>query len=80
MRLDRFTLRAQEAIQAAIEEFERGTILAIPRAWQGDPYRASAIRVCLFIGVTLYAWGAIWVLERWRGAAARRTASRIALP
>ena len=45
-----------------------------------DPYRASAIRVCLFIGVTLYAWGAIWVLERWRGAAARRTASRIALP
>ena len=33
------------AIQAAIEEFERGTILSIPRAWQGDPYRASAIVV-----------------------------------
>jgi signal transduction histidine kinase len=35
----------KRAIQAAIEEFERGTILSIPRAWQGDPYRASAIVV-----------------------------------
>jgi signal transduction histidine kinase len=35
----------QRAIQAAIEEFERGPILSIPRAWQGDPYRAAAIVV-----------------------------------
>jgi signal transduction histidine kinase len=35
----------KRAIQAAVEEFERGNILSIPTAWQGDPYRASAIVV-----------------------------------
>jgi len=45
-----------------------------------DPYRASAIRVALFIGVTLYAWATMWVLERWRDAAALRRPARSALP
>jgi hypothetical protein len=45
-----------------------------------DPYRASAIRVSLFVGVTLYAWAAMSVLERWRDAAAVRNAARSALP
>ena len=31
-----------------------------------DVYRASAIRVSLFIGVAIYAWATVWVLERWR--------------
>ena len=45
-----------------------------------DPYRASAIRVALFIGVTLYAWATMWVLERWRDAATPRNAASSALP
>jgi hypothetical protein len=45
-----------------------------------DPYRASAIRVALFIGVTLYAWASMWVLERWREAVAHRKAAGPALP
>ena len=45
-----------------------------------DPYRASAIRVALFIGVTLYAWATIWVLEQWRSAVALRKAAGSALP
>jgi hypothetical protein len=33
-----------------------------------DVLRASAVRVTLFVVVALYAWGMVWVLERWRGA------------
>ena len=28
--------------------------------------QASAVRVSLFIGVSLYAWATMWALERWR--------------
>jgi len=31
-----------------------------------DVYSASATRVALFVGVSLYAWATVWVLERWR--------------
>jgi hypothetical protein len=31
-----------------------------------DVYSASATRVTLFVGVSLYAWATVWVLERWR--------------
>ena len=31
-----------------------------------DVFKASATRICLFMGVALYAWGTVWVLERWR--------------
>jgi hypothetical protein len=31
-----------------------------------DVYHASAVRVALFIGVSLYAWAIVWILERWR--------------
>lgn len=34
--------------------------------------QASAVRVALFVGVSLYAWAMVWTLERWR--AARRQA------
>ncbi|HRH15495.1 MAG TPA: hypothetical protein PK225_14255, partial [Azonexus sp.] len=34
--------------------------------------QASAVRVALFVGVSLYAWVMVWALERWR--AARRQA------
>ena len=34
--------------------------------------QASAVRVGLFVGVSLYAWGMVWALDRWR--AARRQA------
>ena len=30
--------------------------------------QASAVRVALFVGVSLYAWAMVWALERWRGA------------
>ncbi|MET0981343.1 MAG: DUF2955 domain-containing protein [Telluria sp.] len=33
-----------------------------------DVPRASAIRVTVFILLALYAWGTVWVLERWRAA------------
>ena len=33
-------------------------------------FEASAVRVGLFVGVALYAWGTVWMLERWRGARA----------
>jgi hypothetical protein len=36
-----------------------------------DVYTASAIRVCLFVGVALYAWATVWVLERWRASRSR---------
>jgi hypothetical protein len=26
------------------------------------------MRVALFVGVALYAWAAVWVLERWRAS------------
>lgn len=35
-----------------------------------DVYRASAIRVSLFIAVALYAWATVWLLERWRARGA----------
>jgi hypothetical protein len=28
--------------------------------------QASAVRVGLFVGVSLYAWAMVWALERWR--------------
>jgi predicted Kef-type K+ transport protein len=31
-----------------------------------DVYKAFAVRMSLFVGVTLYAWMALVVLERWR--------------
>lgn len=36
-----------------------------------DVFNASAIRVCLFVGVALYAWGTVWALERWRASRAQ---------
>jgi hypothetical protein len=29
---------------------------------------ASAVRTALFLGVAFYAWGAVWILERWRNS------------
>jgi len=37
-----------------------------------DVYRASAIRVSLFIAVALYAWATVWALERWRASRSKR--------
>ena len=36
-----------------------------------DVFTASATRVCLFVGVALYAWATVWVLERWRASRSR---------
>lgn len=33
-----------------------------------DVFKASATRIFLFVGVALYAWGTVWVLERWRAS------------
>jgi hypothetical protein len=33
-----------------------------------DVFTASVMRVALFIGVALYAWATVWVLERWRAS------------
>ena len=33
-----------------------------------DVYKASAVRVTLFIVVSLYAWATVWALERWRAS------------
>jgi hypothetical protein len=41
-----------------------------------DPYKAFAVRLTLFIAVTLYAWAAIFLLENLRGRRARRSVSR----
>ena len=30
--------------------------------------QASAVRTSLFVAVALYAWGTVWLLERWRAA------------
>jgi hypothetical protein len=31
-------------------------------------FEASAIRTALFVGVAFYAWGMVWILERWRAS------------
>ncbi|MRR50855.1 MAG: DUF2955 domain-containing protein [Rhodocyclaceae bacterium] len=31
-------------------------------------FQASAVRICLFVGVALYAWATVWALERWRAS------------
>jgi hypothetical protein len=36
-----------------------------------DVYKASLVRVSLFVVVALYAWATVWVLERWRASGAR---------
>lgn len=36
---------------------------------------ASAVRVALFIGVACYAWGMVWLFERWRDLRAQRVAA-----
>ena len=36
-----------------------------------DVYKASAVRISLFIAVAFYAWATVWVLERWRASGAR---------
>jgi hypothetical protein len=41
-----------------------------------DPYKAFAVRIALFVAVTLYAWGAIYVLENLRAWLACRSAQR----
>ncbi len=38
-----------------------------------DPYKAFAVRMCLFIAVTLYAWVALAVIEQWRRKQSTRT-------
>ena len=35
-------------------------------------FEASAVRTGLFVAVALYAWGAVWALERWRNSGATR--------
>ena len=42
----------------AIEDSANGTAVL----------QASAVRVALFVGVSLYAWAMVWALERWRAA------------
>ena len=43
-----------------------------------DVYKASATRVALFIGVALYAWATVWVLEQWRASRSGRSSLRAA--
>jgi len=33
-----------------------------------DVFSASATRVGLFVGVAVYAWATVWILERWRAS------------
>jgi hypothetical protein len=33
-----------------------------------DVFKASATRICLFVGAAFYAWGTVWVLEHWRAS------------
>jgi hypothetical protein len=35
-----------------------------------DVLTASAVRTALFVAAALYAWAAVWTLERWRGSKA----------
>jgi Protein of unknown function (DUF2955) len=37
---------------------------------------ASVVRTALFLGVAFYAWGAVWILERWRNSRNTRKAKR----
>jgi len=34
-------------------------------------FEASAVRTALFVAVALYAWGTVWILERWRNSRQR---------
>ncbi len=36
-----------------------------------DVYRASAVRVSLFVVVALYTWATVWALERWQASRLR---------
>lgn len=45
-----------------------------------DPYKAFAVRMTLFVGVTLYAWAAIAVLEHLRGRRRGRPVTRPTRP
>jgi hypothetical protein len=44
-----------------------------------DPYKAFAVRMALFVAVTLYAWAAIAVLEHLRGRRRARPAQNVKL-
>lgn len=37
---------------------------------------ASVVRTGLFLGVAFYAWGTVWILERWRNSRNTRKATR----
>jgi hypothetical protein len=39
-------------------------------------FEASAVRTGLFVAVALYAWGTVWVLERWRNSRRSRLRSK----
>jgi hypothetical protein len=41
-------------------------------------FQASAVRTALFVAVALYAWGTVWVLERWRNSRRPRLSSDMA--
>lgn len=45
-----------------------------------DPYRAFAVRITLFVAVTLYAWGAVFVLEHLRAWQAGRRRESTPIP
>ncbi len=38
-------------------------------------FEASAVRTGLFVAVALYAWGTVWILERWRNSRQRMSFS-----
>jgi len=40
---------------------------------------AGSMRVSLFVGVALYAWATVWVLERWRASRRRATVGDVRL-
>jgi hypothetical protein len=40
-----------------------------------DVLTASATRVALFIAAALYAWAAVWALERWRASKVQHQAT-----
>ncbi|MDD2459276.1 MAG: hypothetical protein PHQ83_12300, partial [Eubacteriales bacterium] len=42
---------------------------AIEDSASGKSVLAGAVmRTCLFVGIALYAWGMVWLLERWQAA------------
>jgi hypothetical protein len=51
---------------AAIEDSDNGK----------DVFRASAMRVSLFVVVALYAWAMVWALERWQARARGKRTGR----